>query len=102
MTHGFMTATKRVSASSIFFESMPYKVDPATGLIDYDRLAENARLFKPKMIVAGKINRPRFSVMIKKFQMNIFIEHSFGFKRVNCMISLQWTWKKEYRIRTHF
>lgn len=54
LTHGFMTASKRISSSSIFFESMPYKVDPVTGLIDYDRLAENARLFKPKIIIAGK------------------------------------------------
>lgn len=53
LTHGFMTATKRVSATSIFFEPLPYKVDPQTGLIDYDKLAENARLFKPKMIIAG-------------------------------------------------
>lgn len=53
LSHGFMTATKKISATSIFFESMPYRLDPATGLIDYDRLAENAKLFKPKMIVAG-------------------------------------------------
>ena len=32
---------------------MPYKVDTTTGLIDYDKLEENARLFKPKMIIAG-------------------------------------------------
>jgi len=59
LTHGFMTANKRISASSIFFESMPYKVDPVTGLIDYEQLAENARLFKPKMIVAGISCYPR-------------------------------------------
>jgi len=53
LTHGFMTATKKISASSIFFESMPYKVDPKTGLIDYDGLAETAKLFKPKLIIAG-------------------------------------------------
>lgn len=54
LSHGFMTATKKISATSIFFESMPYRLDPSTGLIDYDKLAENARLFKPKMIIAGK------------------------------------------------
>ncbi|KAG7210644.1 hypothetical protein KM043_012158 [Ampulex compressa] len=53
LTHGFFTATKKISATSIFFESMPYKVDPKTGLIDYDKLAEEARLFKPKVIIAG-------------------------------------------------
>lgn len=53
LTHGFMTATKKISATSIFFESMPYKVDPVTGLIDYEKLEESARIFKPKIIIAG-------------------------------------------------
>ncbi|XP_025060423.1 serine hydroxymethyltransferase, cytosolic isoform X3 [Alligator sinensis] len=53
LTHGFMTEKKKISATSIFFESMPYKVDPSTGYIDYDRLEENARLFHPKLIIAG-------------------------------------------------
>ncbi|XP_058791052.1 serine hydroxymethyltransferase isoform X2 [Phymastichus coffea] len=53
LTHGFFTNTKKISATSIFFESMPYKVRPDTGLIDYDKLAEDAKLFKPKIIIAG-------------------------------------------------
>lgn len=53
LTHGFMTANKRISATSIFFESMPYKVDPLKGTIDYDKLEETAKLFKPKIIIAG-------------------------------------------------
>lgn len=60
LTHGFMTATKKVSATSMFFESMPYKSDPETGLIDYDQLEKTARLFKPKLIIAGISCYPRF------------------------------------------
>lgn len=59
LTHGFYTATKKVSATSIFFESMPYKINPATELIDYDKLEETARLFKPRMIIAGVSCYPR-------------------------------------------
>jgi glycine hydroxymethyltransferase len=53
LSHGFMTPTKKISATSVYFESFPYKVNPDTGLIDYDELHRNAKLFLPKMIVAG-------------------------------------------------
>lgn len=53
LTHGFYTEKKKISATAMFFESMPYKVNPESGLIDYEKLAETARLFKPKLIIAG-------------------------------------------------
>jgi len=69
LTHGFYTSKTKVSATSVFFESMPYKVDPSTGLIDYPALEKNAELFKPKMIIAGiscysrKLNYARFKAI---------------------------------------
>lgn len=59
LTHGYYTEKKKVSATSIFFESMPYKVDQQTGLIDYDTLAKNVKIFKPKLIIAGVSCYPR-------------------------------------------
>ncbi|XP_056017828.1 serine hydroxymethyltransferase-like [Ostrea edulis] len=53
LSHGFMTPTKKISATSLYFESFPYRVSPKTGLIDYDQLHENAKLFLPNMIIAG-------------------------------------------------
>ncbi|TGZ56843.1 hypothetical protein CRM22_010087 [Opisthorchis felineus] len=54
LTHGFQAASgKKVSATSLFFESTAYKVDPQTGLIDYDKLELVAGWFRPKIIIAG-------------------------------------------------
>ena len=49
----------QVSATSVYFRSTPYDVDPSTGLIDYDSLAEKARVLKPKLIIAGGSAYPR-------------------------------------------
>ena len=65
LTHGFYTYSKKentrkaVSATSVYFESLPYRVDPVSGIIDYDQLARDASLFKPAMIVAGGSAYPR-------------------------------------------
>lgn len=53
LTHGHQTETRKISASSIYFESKPYFVNEETGLIDYDALAVSVLEFKPKMLVVG-------------------------------------------------
>ncbi|CAI0464096.1 unnamed protein product [Linum tenue] len=53
LSHGYQTDTKKISAVSIFFETMPYRLNESTGYIDYDQLENSAALFRPKLIVAG-------------------------------------------------
>ncbi|KAI0848728.1 serine hydroxymethyltransferase [Daldinia vernicosa] len=53
LSHGYQTPSRKISAVSTYFETMPYRVNLDTGIIDYDRLEENAQLFRPKVLVAG-------------------------------------------------
>ncbi|SCG67829.1 glycine hydroxymethyltransferase [Micromonospora inositola] len=54
LTHGF-----RPNISGKMFDQRSYGTDPATGLIDYDKVAEAAREFKPLILVAGYSAYPR-------------------------------------------
>jgi glycine hydroxymethyltransferase len=68
LTHGYYTPTgKKISASSIYFQSLPYKVDHESGLVDFDELRRTALLFRPKMIICGASAYPRF-VEFAKFR----------------------------------
>ncbi|KAF2115293.1 serine hydroxymethyltransferase-domain-containing protein [Lophiotrema nucula] len=53
LSHGYQTPTKKISAVSKYFETLPYRLDEKTGLIDYEKMAELATLYRPKIIVAG-------------------------------------------------
>ena len=58
LTHGFYTQKKKISVSSIFFQSLPYGLNN-NGLIDYDELEKTASIFIPKIIIAGGSSYPR-------------------------------------------
>lgn len=58
LTHGFYTDKKKISATSVFYESLPYQIKE-DGYIDYDKLEEYARAFKPRLIICGASAYPR-------------------------------------------
>ena len=53
LSHGYQTPTKKISAISKYFETLPYRLDESTGLIDYQKLEEMAILYRPRIIIAG-------------------------------------------------
>ncbi|KAH0834846.1 glycine hydroxymethyltransferase [Lanmaoa asiatica] len=59
LTHGYYTAKKKMTASSIYFQSFPYGLDPSTQLVDYVALDKQAKIFKPRLIICGASAYPR-------------------------------------------
>mmetsp|Transcript_5134 Transcript_5134/g.5876 ORF Transcript_5134/g.5876 Transcript_5134/m.5876 type:complete len:491 (+) Transcript_5134:27-1499(+) len=66
LSHGYATPTKKISAVSTYFECLPYRLDEATGRIDYDMLEANAKLYRPELIVSGA------SAYARHFEMDRF------------------------------
>ncbi len=57
---GHLTHGHPVNFSGLLFEALHYEVDRETEVIDYDRLREQARRERPRMIVGGASAYPRF------------------------------------------
>lgn len=59
-SHGcFLPNGRKVSGASIFYESLPYKVNPQTGYVDYEKLEERVLDFRPKILICGGSSYPR-------------------------------------------
>jgi len=67
LTHGW-----KVSLTSKFYNSVPYPVNPDTGMLDFDQIEELAKKHRPKIIISGATAYPReidfeiFSQIAKK------------------------------------
>jgi glycine hydroxymethyltransferase len=57
---GHLTHGHPINFSGKLYNFVGYQVDKETEVVDYDRLLEQAREVKPKMIVAGASAYPRF------------------------------------------
>lgn len=56
---GHLTHGSPVNFSGILFKAASYKLDPETGLLNYDQIRKTAREVQPKMIIAGYSAYPR-------------------------------------------
>ena len=86
LTHGFMTSKKRISGTSVYYESVPYRVNK-DGWIDYDELEKLAEVVKPRLIICGAsaysrdFDYEKFSKIAKKHEAYLMadIAHISGF-----------------------
>ncbi|KKY23005.1 putative cytosolic [Phaeomoniella chlamydospora] len=53
LSHGYQIPNKKISMISKYFETLPYRLDESTGLIDYVKMRELALLYRPKILIAG-------------------------------------------------
>ena len=58
LSHGFQTPKRKVSATSVFWETKHYKITD-DGYIDYDKAYELAQEFKPDLVIWGYSAYPR-------------------------------------------
>lgn len=57
---GHLTHGSPVNFSGLLFNATSYKLDPNTGVLNYDEIAKSAKEHKPRMIIAGYSAYPRF------------------------------------------
>ncbi|CAJ1422243.1 unnamed protein product [Effrenium voratum] len=53
LSHGYQTDSKKISMVSKYFESIPYRLNEETGVIDYDECEKFALRVRPKILIAG-------------------------------------------------
>ena len=72
LSHGYQIPAKKISMISKYFETLPYRLDEKTGLIDYEKLEEMAMLYRPGIIIAGTsaysrlLDYKRFKEIVEK------------------------------------
>ncbi|ADM10870.1 serine-glycine hydroxymethyltransferase [Encephalitozoon intestinalis ATCC 50506] len=52
LTHGYRTKTRKISATSVYFDSRAYRIGP-DGFIDYNALEDAFNNFQPHILICG-------------------------------------------------